>query len=131
MSKESGGEEKPLLYPSSHLLSFGMETRSVCTADQKVKYSSTGGSQRETLWSLPIPMELAQLPAAEDTPMKEEGDGPEQKRHKSGAATDDGSHSTATTDVTDRSFDLGERRLMWRVIQVIMKFLTLFGSNFA
>ena len=88
-------DEEVLFYPSSHWFSFGTETKSICTADQKVKYQQGqggGGGGRETLWTLRIPMELATTPAVEEQSSNNanntgiEGDDanqePDQKRHK-------------------------------------------------
>jgi len=93
-------------YPASHLVSFGLETRSVCTADQKVKYDTTTDSARETVWSIPIPMDKAKvLPSS--TTGDDTTDGPEHKRHKATTTTtttasSNNSTSTASTQDTEK-----------------------------
>ena len=59
----------------SNLFSFQTEERIVCNTDQKIKYKD---SAAETIWSLRVPMEKAEvLPS--DSELKEE---PEQKKQK-------------------------------------------------
>ena len=81
-------------FPASHLFSFATETRSQCTADQKVKYDSNT-SQRETVWTVPIPMDLATI--------TESAMEPEHKKHKpAGNLSSNGSESTSTTVDTEK-----------------------------
>jgi ubiquitin carboxyl-terminal hydrolase 5/13 len=62
------------IYPASQLFSFQTTTRLVCSKDQKVKYKE---SAKETVLSLPVPMEKATVNVNE----------PEEKRHKSDDST--------------------------------------------
>jgi len=69
--KLKSGSDK--VHVASHLFSFETLTRRACSADGKVKYST---SAPETIWSLRIPMEKA---AVTENDVKT----PEQKRQKS------------------------------------------------
>ena len=65
------------LLKTSHLFSFQTEERLVCSADQKIKYKE---SAPETMWSISIPMDKAEIV----------GDEPEQKKQKQEGEDDDG-----------------------------------------
>ena len=58
------------LIPTSNLFSFQTQTRMVCSADQKIKYKD---SATETMLSLPIPMEKAEIIEPEQKKRKQEG----------------------------------------------------------
>lgn len=61
---------------TSHQFSFQTESRLVCSADQKIKYKNNAP---ETIWSLRLPMEKAEIisvPSADEEP--------EQKKQKQG-----------------------------------------------
>jgi len=64
------------IIPTSNLFSFQTESRIVCSADQKIKYKD---SAAETMWSLRVPMEKAEILPANPEPelkkQKQEGEG--------------------------------------------------------
>lgn len=74
IDKAEGRHDREMI-STSNLFSFKTEARIVCSADQKVKYKD---SAAETIWSLRVPMEKAEVLPAEPE-MKEE---PEQKKQK-------------------------------------------------
>ena len=70
------------IIPTSNLFAFQTESRIVCSADQKIKYKDNAA---ETMWSLRVPMEKAEvLPANPES--KQE---PELKRQKQGEGNKD------------------------------------------
>mmetsp|Transcript_15559 Transcript_15559/g.35668 ORF Transcript_15559/g.35668 Transcript_15559/m.35668 type:complete len:861 (+) Transcript_15559:212-2794(+) len=69
------GKHDSKMIPTSNLFSFKTQSRIVCSADKKVKYKD---SAAETIWSLRVPMEKAEVIPV-DPESKEE---PEQKKPK-------------------------------------------------
>lgn len=106
LRKGDHGVDVPF-YPASHLFSFATETRSVCTADQKVKYVIPKVTERETIWSIPIPMELAEILPASVDDAKMSSEGPDHKRHKAGS---NHSESTASTQDLEKEEDEEESK---------------------
>jgi len=74
IDKAEGRHNRDMI-STSNLFSFKTEARIVCSADQKVKYKD---SAAETIWSLRVPMEKAEVLPTEPE-MKEE---PELKKQK-------------------------------------------------
>jgi len=66
-------------HTTSHLFSFQTTDRLVCTGDNSVKYKESSG--KETVWSLPIPMDLAVVKEEDAAPA------PDTKRAKTDSPT--------------------------------------------
>lgn len=79
-------------HTTSHLFSFQTTDRMVCTGDSSIKYKESSG--KETVWSLPIPMDKAKV-KEEDASLAE---APDTKRAK----TDEESSPTNSKEETKK-----------------------------